>query len=112
MYLQDNTDPFVWLSILPEQPDKMAFLKELKETLQISHIVKQQHIESLQLQQAEAQEKEQLEANKCRRLTAIIINHAKNQRVNTNTLPHLLSKSYDQLCQYIKDHWPELGVYI
>lgn len=111
-YQQDNADPFVWLSMLPKQPDPMAFLKEVKETMQLSQIVRQAQTELNQWKQAKAEAKAESEAADCRRLTAIIINHAQSQGVSKNSLPHLMSKSYTQLCQYIQDEWSELSAYI
>lgn len=43
-----------------------------------------------------------------KRLTGIILNHAKNQGIKSYDLPFLMSKSYDEICSYIREFWPEL----
>jgi hypothetical protein len=92
-YLQP--DPFaVAASILPKVDDPTEFLKEYNELLRLNREVQQFKAET--------------EAEACKRLIAIILEHAKKQGLSPNDLPNLKRKSYDQLCAYIKEYWSEL----
>ncbi len=84
----------VVVSILPKQQDPTEFLKELNKFLGLNREVQQFKAET--------------EAEACKRLIAITLEHAKKQGLSPNDLPNLKRMSYDQLCAYIKEYWSEL----
>ena len=77
-------------SILPKLHDPTEFLKELNKFLGFNREVQQTKTET------------------CKRLIAITLEYAKTQGFSPNQLPNLKSKTYDQLCDYIKESWPAL----
>lgn len=110
--LESQPDPFVWLSMLPNQREPMVFLKQVAETLQVSYLVQQTQSEALQQVKAEAEAKAQAKAEVavCNRLIHIVLEHVKSKGVSPNNLPNLKRKSYSQLCDYIMTDWPELSL--
>lgn len=92
-YLQPDILAVV-ASILPKVDDPTEFLKEFNKLLGLNREVQQFKAET--------------EAEACKRLIAITLEHAKKQGLSPNDLPNLKRKSYDQLCAYIKEYWPQL----
>lgn len=86
------------LSSLLALEDPIAFLTMCKEEIQLSR----------QIQKEKAQAKAEHEKKACNRLIAIILEYAKSQGTNPYNLPYLKHKSYDQLCEYIRENWPKL----
>lgn len=112
--LESQPDPFVWLSMLPNQREPMAFLKQVAETLQVSYMVQKTQSEVLQQVRTEVELKAQAEAEVavCNRLIHIVLEHAKSKGISPNNLPNLKRKSYSQLCDYIATDWPELNLFV
>jgi hypothetical protein len=94
-YLQPDLLAVV-TSILPKVDDPTEFLKEFNKLVGLNREVQQFKAET------------EAEAEACKRLIAIILEHAKKQGLSPNDLPNLKRKSYDQLGAYIEKYWPEL----
>lgn len=91
-------------SMLPKVDDPTEFLKEYNELLRLIREVLQFKAEKFKAEKFKAE----TEAEASKRLIAIILEHAKKQGLSPNDLPNLKRKSYDQLCAYIEEYWPEL----
>lgn len=102
---QPQPDPLPFLSNLLSLQDPTAFITKYVEALQFGQQIWKEKAEADAHRIAMVQKD-----NKARnRLIAIIIEHAKSLGMNPyKDLPPLKAKSYDQLCEYIKDYWPEL----
>lgn len=68
-------------------------------------------IRKRQQKQAETEKLSQpeLEAKNCNRLIAIILKHTERKGISSSELPYLKPKSYNELCAYINEYWPELS---
>jgi uncharacterized transporter YbjL len=90
------------LSSLLALEDPIAFLTMCKEEIELSRQIQKEKAE------AEARRAKAEREKKANRLIAIILEHAKSQGTNPYDLPYLKHKSYDQLCEYIRENWPKL----
>ena len=91
------------LSSLLALEDPIAFLTMCKEEIQLSRQIQKEKAEA-EARRAKAEH----EKKACNRLIAIILEYAKSQGTNPYNLPYLKHKSYDQLCEYIRENWPKL----
>lgn len=109
---QPQLDPLAFLSMVINREDGTEILKNSVKVLQFSRYIQQDQAEALRQKKAEAEahQKIETEAKACKILMAITIEHAKSQGLDPyKDLDRLQSKSYNQLCAYVKRRFPELS---
>ncbi|MEH1846797.1 MAG: hypothetical protein V7L25_17815 [Nostoc sp.] len=109
---QPQLDPLAFLSMVINREDGREFLNKSVEFLARISYIQQDQAEALRQKKAEAEahQKIEAEAKACKILMAITIKHAKSQGLDPyKDLDKLQSKSYSQLCAYVKQRFPELS---
>jgi hypothetical protein len=80
--------------------------KEQVEALQLMREIQKEQAEARREVEAEKLSQAKIETDKCNRLIAIVLKHAKSKGIN---VPYLKGESYNDLCDYINNHLPELS---
>jgi hypothetical protein len=107
---QPQPDPLAFLSMVINREDGREILNKSVEFLQFSRYIQQDRAEAVRQKKAEADQKIETEAKACKILMAITIEHAKSKGLDPyKDLDNLQSKSYKQLCTYVKQRFPELS---
>ncbi|MHC5822586.1 MAG: hypothetical protein ACYT04_43805 [Nostoc sp.] len=105
-----QSDPLTFLSMVINREDGREILNKSVEFLARISYIQQDQAEAVRQKRAEAQQKIETEAKACKILMAITIEHAKSQGLDPyKDLDKLQSKSYNQLCAYVKRRFPELS---
>ncbi|MFN6485677.1 MULTISPECIES: hypothetical protein [unclassified Nostoc] len=107
-----QSDPLTFLSMVINREDGREILNKSVEFLARISYIQQDRAEAVRQKraEAEAQQKIETEAKACKILMAITIEHAKAQGLDPyKDLDKLQSKSYNQLCAYVKQRFPELS---
>lgn len=109
---QPQLDPLAFLSMVINREDAPQILNKSVEFVAWISYIQQDQAEALRQKKAEAEahQKIETEAKICKIIMAIIIEHAKSKGLDPyKDLDNLQSKSYEQLCTYVKRRFPELS---
>lgn len=109
---QPQLDPLAFLSMVINREDAPQILNKSVEFVAWISYIQQDQAEAVRQKKAEAEahQKIETEAKACKILMAITIEHAKSQGLDPyKDLDNLQSKSYNQLCAYVKRRFPELS---
>jgi predicted transcriptional regulator len=99
--------------IQKEQVEALQLIREIQkeqvEALQLIREIQKEQVEARREAEAEKLSQAKIEAEKCKRLIAIVLKHAESKGISPSDLPNLKRKSYNELCAYINKYWPELS---